>query len=128
MTLLSSTTENAYIDSVREGLSYEAFEALRDKLELTSEDLARILGIPRRTVAKRAKDGRFRPSESNALARVDRIYTEAEGFFEQPDRTLSWLKTPLPALGAAPLELLDTDPGAAAVSELLTQLAWGIYP
>jgi putative toxin-antitoxin system antitoxin component (TIGR02293 family) len=117
------------ITAVREGLPFESFTTLRDTLELSTDELAELLGIPRRTLTKRQKDGIFTRSESNALSRVARIYREAVSFFENEEHALRWLKTPLPALdNRTPLSLLDTDPGAEAVSVLLRQLAWGIYP
>ena len=124
------------ITAVREGLPFEAFTALRETLELSTEHLAQLLGIPRRTLTKRQKEGAFKPSESNAISRVARIYRETVSFFGggvsgdvggHAD-ALQWLKTPLPALEGTPLSLLDTDPGADAVSVLLKQLAWGLYP
>ena len=128
--------DKQHITAVREGLPFEAFIALRDALELSTEELAQLLSIPRRTLTKRQKEGVFKPGESNAVSRVARIYRETVSFFgggvsddvgNHAD-ALRWLKTPLPALGGTPLSLLDTDPGADAVSVLLRQLAWGLYP
>lgn len=116
------------IRAVREGLAYEAFTDLKDTLGLSIDDFARLLGIPRRTLGKRQLEGSFSVSESNAISRVARIYRETLDFFGDPDDARTWLKTRLPALEATPLSLLDTDPGAEAVSILLRQLAWGIYP
>lgn len=124
---LAQTSEKQ-IRTVREGLPYKTFDALRAALELPTEELAQLLGIPRRTLTKRRQDGRFNLSESNAISRVARIYQEATLFFGDEADALTWLKTSLPALSATPLSLLDTDPGAEAVSVLLRQLAWGIYP
>jgi putative toxin-antitoxin system antitoxin component (TIGR02293 family) len=117
------------ISAVREGLPFESFTSLRATLGLSTEELAALLGIPRRTLNKRQNEGSFTLSESNALSRVARIYREAVGFFGNDEDARRWLATPLPALGErSPLSLLDTDPGADAVSVLLRQLAWGIYP
>ncbi len=115
------------IAAVREGLAFESFVALRGALELSTDELAQLLGIPRRTLTKRQSEGVFKVSESNAISRVARVYKEALSFFGDYPDTLQWLKTPLPALAGTPLSLLDTDPGADAVSTLLKQLAWGIY-
>lgn len=128
MISLSVLDENL-IDAVRDGLPFENFSDLRERLELSTDDLCELLGVPRRTLSKRRKDGRFSVSESNALSRVARIYRETVSFFGVETDALRWLKTPLPALeNNTPLSLLDTDPGAGTVSKLLTQLAWGIYP
>lgn len=117
------------IEAVREGLSFDAFEDLREALELSYDELAALLEIPRRTLTKRKSDGVFTSNESNAISRVARVYREALTFFEEPTRTRRWMKTPLPTLhGSPPLDLLDTDPGAQVVSELIQQLFWGIYP
>ena len=121
-----SSTE--LITAVRQGLSFESFVALRDALGVSTDELARLLGIPRRTLTKRQSEGVFKLAESNAISRIARVYKEALDFFSDDADALRWLKTPLPALGGTPLNLLDTDPGADAVSTLLTQLAWGLYP
>jgi putative toxin-antitoxin system antitoxin component (TIGR02293 family) len=70
------------ITAVREGLPFGSFTTLRDTLELSTDELAELLGIPRRTLTKRRKDGIFSRSESNAISRVARIYREAASFFE----------------------------------------------
>ena len=121
-----STTRQ--IQAVREGLPYSSFVTLRDALELSTDELAQLLGIPRRTLTKRQQAGSFSPSESNALSRVARVYRETTAFFGDEADARTWLKTVLPALAATPLSLLDTDPGAEAVGVLLRQLAWGTYP
>jgi putative toxin-antitoxin system antitoxin component (TIGR02293 family) len=125
---LVATDDKTLITAVREGLPFESFTSLRAALELGTDDLAKLLGIPRRTLTKRRNDGSFTVSESNAISRVARLHRETVAFFGDQVDALRWLKTPLPALDATPLSLLDTDPGADAVSVLLRQLAWGIYP
>lgn len=116
------------IRAVREGLPFGSFTNLRDALHLNTDELAQLLGIPRRTLTKRQRDGQFSSSESNTISRVARVYREAIVFFNDDTEARTWLKTSLPALETTPLSLLDTDPGAEAVSVLLRQLAWGIYP
>ena len=117
------------VDAVRSGLPYASFVELRDALGLSTEEFVEILGIPRRTLSKRKSEGTFTPAESNAISRVARVYRSALAFFDEGARTSRWLRTPLPALdGASPLQMLDTDPGADLVLDLLRQLAWGIYP
>lgn len=127
-TQLLSPTSDEQIRAVRQGLPFSSFATLKEALALPTDDLARLLGVPRRTLTKRQQEGHFNLSESNALSRVARVYREAVIFFGDEAEARAWLKTSLPALGAAPLSLLDTDPGAEAVSVLLRQLAWGIYP
>ena len=128
MTQILSQASDEQIRAVREGLPFGSFVMLKEALELPTDDLARLLGVPRRTLTKRQHDGLFNPSESNALSRVARVHREAVTFFGDEAEARTWLKTPLPALGGSPLSLLDTDPGAEAVSVLLRQLAWGLYP
>ena len=119
MTQLLVQTKEEQIRAVREGLPFSSFVMLKKALELSTDDLARLLGVPRRTLTKRQQGGLFNPSESNALSRVARVYREAVAFFGDEAEARTWLKTPLPALGGTPLSLLDTDPGAEAVSVLL---------
>lgn len=127
-TQVPSQTSNEQIRAVREGLPFGSFTELKGALELSTDELARLLGVPRRTLTKRQQEGHFNLSESNALSRVARVYREAVAFFGDEADARAWLKTPLPALGDTPVGLLDTDPGAEAVSVLLRQLAWGLYP
>lgn len=121
-------TNEQQIRAVRAGLPYSSFATLKDVLELSTDELAQLLAIPRRTLTKRQRDGSLSPSESNAISRVARVYRETALFFGNEAEARVWLKTSLPALGNTPLSLLDTDPGAEAVSVLLRQLAWGICP
>ena len=128
VTQLLGQTKEEQIRAVREGLPFGSFVMLKKALELSTDDLARLLGVPRRTLTKRQQGGLFNPGESNARSRVARVYREAVAFFGDEAEARTWLKTPLLALGGTPLSLLDTDPGAEAVSVLLRQLAWGLYP
>jgi transcriptional regulator with XRE-family HTH domain len=47
---------------------FESFVRLREALNVTTDQLAALLGIPRRTLSKRKQDGTFNLSESNALS------------------------------------------------------------
>ena len=102
VTQLLVQTKEEQIRAVREGLPFSSFVVLKKALELSTDDLARLLGVPRRALTKRQQGGLFNPSESNALSRVARVYREAVAFFGDEAEARTWLKTPLPALGGTP--------------------------
>ena len=60
-----------------EGLSYAAFERLKRRLKVTSQELADAALISRRTLARRKGTGRLDPNESDRLVRVARVFSRA---------------------------------------------------
>jgi len=114
------------IAAIREGLPPEAADAPVSAGRLTAAELDR-LAIPRKTLAHRRALGRLTPEQSDRLARILRVIGTAEEVFGDPGRAHVWLRRPTSALdGEAPLELLDTDPGARQVEALLGRIAHGI--
>lgn len=64
-------------------------------------------------------------AESN---RLDQILAHAELALGGQNKALEWLNRPNQALnGAIPLELLDTDSGAAQVDDVLGRLEHGVF-
>ncbi len=115
-------------EKVEEGFPIKSFIRLQTTLDIGSSDLARIVNIPARTLARRKARGRLEPDESDRLLRVTRIYTLALDLFES-DRTaaLAWLSRPNRALnGKAPLRLSTTEVGAREVERLITRLEHGV--
>lgn len=113
---------------VREGLPYEALEAVVDRLHLSREELSEALQVPMRTLARRKKDRRLKPDESDRLARLARVAAQAIEVLGDEERATSWLRTSNRALGGStPLNLLDTDLGARQVEEVLGRIEHGVF-
>ncbi len=113
---------------LREGLPYGVLLALTSAYDLDLRGLAVVLRIPPRTLARRRRERRLRPDESDRVFRVARIAALAEESLGGRDRAARWLKRPNRALGnAIPLDHLDTDLGARQVEDILGRISHGIY-
>lgn len=114
-------------ERVRRGLPYAALEALMEGLGLTREQVAEALQLPERTLARRKKERRLHPDESDRLFRLARIAAQAAGVLGSTERAARWLQKPNRALGGrVPLALLDTDAGTREVEEVLGRIEHGV--
>lgn len=121
-------TEEDLRERLREGLPYDAFEALRVRFGLSLKDLGAVLGIPERTLARRKIQRRLRPEESDRLARLARIAAYAEEVLGERRKAAEWLRTPNRALGnEPPVARVDTDLGARQVEAVLGRIAYGVH-
>jgi putative toxin-antitoxin system antitoxin component (TIGR02293 family) len=113
---------------IRRGLPSAALESLTGNLGLPQAELAAVLGIPERTLARRKKEGALSPEESAKLVRLARVARRAAEVFEDRDAAVRWLRQPNRALGGeVPLGLLDTEIGAESVADLLGRIEHGVF-
>jgi putative toxin-antitoxin system antitoxin component (TIGR02293 family) len=130
--LLLGLSSNAWPDliaAVEAGLPWRVFERLSAQMMLSSEDLRTLVGVPARTLARRKREGRFPPDESDRLVRVSRLFGAALRLFEE-DRAAAarWLSDPQAGLGGeVPLRLARTEVGALEVERLLGRLEHGVF-
>ena len=113
---------------IRAGLPAAFLDRLKDSLEVTEAQLARVVGIPRQTLVRRRVRGVLRRDEGDRDAMVARVFNLALSYFDgNREHALDWLKHPNPALaGEAPLERADTATGAEDVIDLIGRLEHGI--
>ena len=117
-----------WIEVIRKGIPAAAIESLLKAMQLSRSELARALGIPERTLARRKREGVLNSEESAKLLRLARVVGRANEVFEDPKAALHWLKAPNAALsGATPLSLLDTDIGAESVLDTLGRIEHGVF-
>jgi len=117
-----------WIELIRKGISSGAIDSILKTMQLSQADLARVLGIPERTLARRKREGVLNSEESAKLVRLARVVGRANEVFEDPKAALQWLKAPNTALsGAAPLSLLDTEIGAESVLDTLGRIEHGVF-
>ncbi len=128
--LLGIETSDVFsvVKAVSEGLPYKALEICSRNLKMTKEDLSVILGIPKRTLARRKLTQRLRPDESDRLLRLSRIVAMAVALFDgNNEAAREWLSSPQYALGnATPLDFSSTDVGARAVETVIVRLEHGV--
>ncbi|HET7585105.1 MAG TPA: antitoxin Xre/MbcA/ParS toxin-binding domain-containing protein [Gemmatimonadaceae bacterium] len=101
-------------------------EWAREELELTSEEIATVVGADRKTIA-RWRDGRSAPSAEHRrhLERLNQLRFLLESSFRSPDAAQRWLQSPAPVLkGKTPLFAL-TEGDLDSVLKLLGTLAAG---
>ncbi len=123
-----TATYQALHERVRNGLPYASLESVGRRFGLDLQTLAAVLHLPRRTLARRKRDSRLRPDESDRLLRLGRIASLAEEVLGSSDKAARWLRRPNRALGGdIPLNRLDTDLGARDVEALLLRIAHGVY-
>jgi putative toxin-antitoxin system antitoxin component (TIGR02293 family) len=115
--------------AVRRGLSYRTFERFRRNTALPFERVLALINIPRRTMTRRKREGRFLPDESDRLLRASRLFGKALELFEgDRDAATEWLTTAQPALGGTvPLDLATNEVGALEVERLIGRLEHGVF-
>lgn len=112
---------------VRRGLPFTAVQALSKQLGLSTQDLGDVLGIPRRTVARRRIARQLTPAESDRLYRFAHVVALAQHVLGDMAKARAWLLAPNRALGGeSPVALLDTDVGTRQVEDVLQRINYGI--
>jgi len=117
-----------WIEIVRQGIPASAIESLQKAARLSQSELARALGIPVRTLARRKREGVLSAEESAKLLRLARVLGRANQVFDDPEAALDWLKSHNSALaGKTPFSLLDTEIGAESVLDTLGRIEHGVF-
>lgn len=109
------------VQSVREGLPFTAYERVQSFLSSPASELAAVLSISERTLARRKREGHLTKEESDRLVRLARLGERAVEVFDgDKQKAVRWLKAPKSVLqGETPLERADTEPGAREVEDML---------
>lgn len=115
--------------AVKKGFSYRTFERFRRNTSLSLDRALDLIDMPRRTLTRRKRDGRFLPDESDRLLRASRLFGKTLELFEgDRDAATEWLTTAQPALGGTiPLDLARTEVGAREVERLVNRLEHGVF-
>lgn len=111
----------------KSGLSIHTFDEVAACLQLSDLRLADIIHIPKSTLTRRKKEGRFNFEESERLYRIIRLFNLAAEIFETQEHASKWLNTPSNDFeGKSPLEYADTEIGAREVEAALDRIADGV--
>ena len=112
--------------TIREGFPQRVIQGLMEAADLSLKELAACLDLSARSLQRRRREGRLARYESDRLYRLARIVALAKSALGGRDRATRWLKRPNRALGGkAPLAVIDTEPGARAVENVLGRIAFG---
>lgn len=120
-------TETEFIELVRKGVPFRAFQKATSTLQLSLREVEKVLGLSARSLLRR-KAGRLTAIESERVLRLVRVVARAEHVLGARDAALDWLTSPNRALaGEQPLRLLDTEFGAKRVLDVLGRIEYGVY-
>jgi len=123
---ISSETELR--EAVRDGLPYASFAVVTEKLGLKGNEASVVIQLPLRTIARRKKENKLRPDESDRVVRLARIGAMAAYVLGSEQKASVWLHEQNRVLGGiAPLDILDTDIGARQVEDVLGRIEHGVY-
>ena len=117
------------LKAIEKGFSWKTFERFLKNIGLPAEQIADVIGIPRRTLARRKAEGRLKPDESERLLMLARVFGRALDLFHgDREAAVLWLTDINIALGGvAPLDFARTQLGAEEVSDLVGRIQYGIF-
>ena len=122
-------TAGDWVARIQAGLPAASAFAFKDTLGLNNQELASILGMSARTLARLdPAKSRLDLVSGDRLVRSARLFAIATEVLEEAQAAARWLKSPQRALGGAvPLQLAQTDVGSRAVEALLGRMEHGVY-
>jgi putative toxin-antitoxin system antitoxin component (TIGR02293 family) len=117
------------IRRLERGLPFKSIHNLSAAAGIAVSEIATILAIPERTLARRRVSGLLNTDESERLLRLSRVFDRAGDLFDGDAGTaLAWLKSPARALGnRVPLEQARFEAGAREVENLIGRIEDGIF-
>jgi len=126
---LKAENSGELIRQVGRGFSFHALRALESRSGIPLPQIASIVGIPPRTLARRKSSGRLTSDESEKLLRLSSVFEQAVDLFEGDEANArQWLTTPKKALAdQTPLAYSRTELGAREVENLIGRLEHGVF-
>lgn len=117
------------IQQIQAGLPPTAFEQLGEATGVGADELAELVAVSRRTVARRKERGEpLDPATSERLVRLALLYARVAEVIGDEPLARQWLRTPRSAFsGKTPLELARTELGAREVEDLLLRVEHGVF-
>ena len=109
-------------------ISFASIALVALKLHVPTEEILSLVGLPPRTAARRKQEAVLKADEADRLFRIARVLEDASRVFDSEDKAARWLTLPHPLLWQQrPLDLLDSDAGAKAVTDELTRIEHGDF-
>ncbi len=121
-------SQSQFIELVNQGFPFDSLSHFSQRIDMSVGEIAGVLRINPRTLARRKRAGQLMAAESDRLARLAKIMAYAVEVLGNLERASRWMRKPNRALGMLkPIERLDTDLGSDEVEELLGRIDHGIY-
>lgn len=115
------------VEAIRTGFNADLLTAAGDYFEVPAARIRAIAHVPDTTAHRLIKRHALLDSAaSERLWRLADVAAMAEDVFEDEAAAKLWLRSPNQTFhGTAPIEYLDTEPGAKAVRQVLNAIATG---
>ncbi|NDU98824.1 type II RES/Xre toxin-antitoxin system antitoxin [Spirosoma terrae] len=112
----------------RSGVTHAEVRKQASLLELTIRELAILLSMNERTMARRLVSGSLNKVESERLLLLKALAAHGLRVFEDQGKFNRWLRRPLEILeGQSPLQMLDMATGSQIVDQILGRIEYGVY-
>jgi putative toxin-antitoxin system antitoxin component (TIGR02293 family) len=116
------------IDAIKNGISKEELEALKEQSGLDYETLANILNVTKATLHNKKGKEKFDQYISERIFLLADLYSYGYEAFENKENFNQWMKTGNRSLGGiTPLSLLDTLYGLEEVKHLIGRIEYGVF-
>jgi putative toxin-antitoxin system antitoxin component (TIGR02293 family) len=119
----------ALLHAIEKGLPWKSLARFVRNTALSMDQVAELISIPPRTLARRKASGKLTPNESDRLVRAARIYARALDLFNgDAEAATEWLTDQNRALGGvAPIQFARTEVGAEEVDHLIGRAEHGVF-
>ena len=116
------------ITLIRNGVSKNDLEDIKQHSGLDYDTLAKILAVSRATLINKKGLEKFDTATSERILLLADTLSYGESVFEDGDRFNSWMKTSNKALGnRAPIEMMDTVYGIQEVKKMIGRIEYGVF-
>jgi putative toxin-antitoxin system antitoxin component (TIGR02293 family) len=118
------------VHAIREGVSFDFFQLIKERTPFNEEDWASFLGISTKSLQRnKAKESFvFKPIQSEKIFELAEVTHLGNEVFDEEATFYSWLNTPCFALGnLKPIELLKDSYGKEIVVNELNKIDYGIF-
>lgn len=116
------------ITRVRQGMTKQDLEAVKESFGLDYETLAKILSVAKATLFNKKNSERFNASLSEKIFALADLYSYGLSVFGEKTLFNTWVEAPNRALGYnKPVEMLDTLIGVGEVKNLIGRIEHGVY-
>ena len=117
----------AAVQSIRDGYPAGILKAASRFFGVTDARIQGIARVPASTASRLEKNAaRIDAAATERVYRMGTVTRMAIEVFEDEAAAIEWMRQPNRALGgSAPLDLMDTEPGAVSVRQVLNAIATG---
>lgn len=120
-------TGEAAIAAIRHGYAAKILKQASHFFDVPDARIQDIARVPASTASRlEKKQARIDPAATERVYRMGSVTHMAVDIFADQVAAVAWMRQPNRSLGgAAPLDLMDTEPGAVAVRQVLDAIASG---